>query len=155
MTYTYAWIVGCGTAPSNISKGRTFHAKAKMGEIKGISNYRKFIFSLSEALTKRDLASLTYLLCDTLTAREIENINDPKDLFGNLERRCMLGPDNFHILEDLFAEIHRQDLVKKVKDFQRKQTTERGFVSSNETQLTDQRTLSCRRDPSIVFKVTF
>ena len=48
MTYTYAWIVGCGTAPSNISKGRTFHAKAKMGEIKGISNYRKFIFSLSD-----------------------------------------------------------------------------------------------------------
>ena len=87
-----------------------------MGEIEGISKYRKFTFSLSEALTKRDLASLTYLLGDTLTVREIENINDPKDLFGNLER-CMLGPDNFHILEDLFAEIHRQDLVKKSKRF--------------------------------------
>ena len=115
----------------------------KMGERAVISSYRKFIFSLSEALSKRDLTSLKYLLCDELTVREIENINDPMDLLCTLERRCILGNDNFDLLKDLCKQIHRQDLVKKIKDFQRGKTTERGFVSSNETQPTDQRTQSC------------
>lgn len=115
----------------------------KMDERAVISSYRKFIFSLSEALSKRDLTSLKHLLCDVLTVREIENINDPMDLFCTLERRCILGNDNFGLLKDLFKQIHRQDLVNKINDFQGEKTTERGFVSSNKTKPTDQRTRSC------------
>lgn len=115
----------------------------KMGERAVISSYRKFIFSLSEALSKRDLTSLKHLLCDVLTVREIENINDPMDLFCTLERRCILGNDNFGLLKDLFKQIHRQDLVNKINGFQGEKTSKRGFVRSNKTKPTDQRTRLC------------
>ena len=86
-----------------------------------ISKYRKFIFSLGQQLSTENLSSLKYLLRDLLTTNQTEGINSPTDLFVLLEQRNDLGSDNCHLLKDLLRQIKRQDLVRKVEDFERRQ----------------------------------
>ena len=98
-----------------------------------ISEYRKFTFSLCQELSTEDLNSLKYLLRDLLTMREIEGANSPTDLFVFLEQRNGLGTNNCHLLKDLLTQIKRQDLVRKLQDFERKQLGKRAIVANNQT----------------------
>lgn len=92
-----------------------------------ISEYRKFIFSLCEDLSSTNLDLMKFLCQDLLTTRELEGIgNSATEFVLVLEQRKELGSENFHLLEDLLKQIKRQDLVRKLKDFKRKQ--HRGIV---------------------------
>lgn len=84
-----------------------------------IPQFRKFIFSLCEELSSKNLDSMKYLCRDLLTMRELEGVNNATDLFVVLEQRKELGSGNFHLLEDLLTQIGRGDLVRKLKDFER------------------------------------
>jgi len=87
-----------------------------------ISEYRKFIFSLCEDLSITNLHSMKFLCRDLLTARERESIGDSATEFILvLEQRRELGSKNFNLLEDLLKQIKRADLLRKLKDFKRKQ----------------------------------
>ena len=87
-----------------------------------ISEYRKFIFSLSEDLSTANLHSMKFLCRDLLTARELEFIGDSAtELILVLEQRYELGSQNLNLLEDLLKQIKRDDLARKLKDFKRKQ----------------------------------
>ena len=87
-----------------------------------ISEYRKFIFSVSEDLSITNLHSMKFLCRDLLTAREIESIGDSATEFILvLEQRKELGSQNLNLLEDLLKQIKREDLARKLKDFKRKQ----------------------------------
>lgn len=87
-----------------------------------ISEYRKFIFSLCEDLSSTNLDLMKFLCQDLLTTRELEGIGNSATKFVLvLEQRKELGSKNFHLLEDLLKQIKRQDLVRKLKDFKRKQ----------------------------------
>lgn len=90
-----------------------------------ISDYRKFTFSLCEQLSQNDLDSMKFLLRDLLTTREIEGVGKPEHLFVLLEQRKELGDDNFRLLEELFTQIKRQDLVRKLNGFEREQLAKR------------------------------
>ena len=68
---------------------------------------------------------MKYLLRDLLTTREIEGLGKPEDLFVLLEQRNELGNDNFRLLEELLTQIKRQDLVRKLNGFERKQLAKR------------------------------
>ena len=91
-----------------------------------ISEYRKFIsLSLCNELSTRNLESMKFLCRDILTTRELEAIgNDALNLVVFLEQRRELGSDNFDLLKDLLTQIKREDLVRKMKDFRRKQQRE-------------------------------
>lgn len=87
-----------------------------------ISEYRKFVFSLCEDLSITNLHSMKFLCRDLLTARELESIGDSATEFILvLEQRKELGSKNFNLLEDLLKQIKREDLVRKLKEFKRKQ----------------------------------
>lgn len=87
-----------------------------------ISEYRKFIFSVSEDLSITNLHSMKFLCRDLLTAREIESIGDSATEFILvLEQRKELGSQNLNLLEDLLKQIKREDLARKLKEFKRKQ----------------------------------
>ena len=87
-----------------------------------ISEYRKFVFSLSEDLSITNLHSMKFLCRDLLTARELESIGDSAtELILVLEQRNELGSQNLNLLQDLLKQIKREDLVRKLKDFKRKQ----------------------------------
>ena len=93
----------------------------KMGAT-SIPDYRKFIFSLCEDLSIANLHSMKFLCRDLLTARELESIGDSATEFILvLEQRKELGGENFNLLENLLKQIKREDLVRKLKDFKRKQ----------------------------------
>ena len=65
---------------------------------------------------------MKFLCRDLLTARELESIGDSAtELILVLERRNELGSQNLNLLEDLLKQIKREDLVRKLKDFKRKQ----------------------------------
>lgn len=98
-----------------------------------LSNYRKVIFSLGQEISMENLHSLKYLLQDLLTTKEIEDFDTPTDLFVFLEQRNELGSENFHLLKDLLAQINRQDLVRKLEDFEKKKLAERDRVVNAET----------------------
>lgn len=87
-----------------------------------ISEYRKFMFSLCEEVSISNLRSMKFLCRDLLTTKELEAIgNSVTELVLFLEQRKELGSDNFHLLEDLLKQIGREDLVRRLKDFKRKQ----------------------------------
>ena len=90
-------------------------------ESTSISEYRKFLYSLCEELTAGNLIALKYLCRDRLTTRELEEINTATNLFLCLEQRQDIASDNLHLLEDLLTRIRREDLVRKLKEFERKQ----------------------------------
>ena len=90
-----------------------------------ISDYRKFTFFLCEQLSENDLKSMKYLSRDLLTTRDIEGVERPEDLFVFLEQRKLLGDDNFGLLEELFKQIKRQDLIRKLNGFEREQLAKR------------------------------
>ena len=98
-----------------------------------ISKYRKFIFSLGQELSTENLSSLKYLLRDLLTTSQTEGINSPTDLFVLLEQRNELGSGNCHLLKDLLRQIKRQDLVRKLEDFNRNQIAEHNHAENDET----------------------
>ena len=98
-----------------------------------ISKYRKFIFSLGQELSTENLSSLKYLLRDLLTTSQTEGINSPTDLFVLLEQRNELGSGNCHLLKDLLRQIKRQDLVRKLEDFERNQIAEHNHAENDET----------------------
>lgn len=98
-----------------------------------LSNYRKVMFSLGQEISTENLHSLRYLLRDLLTTKEIEDFDSPTDLFVFLEQRNELGSENFHLLKDLLAQINRQDLVRKLEDFEKKKLAERDRVVNAET----------------------
>ena len=90
-----------------------------------ISEYRKFIFSLCEELSISNLHSMKFLCRDLLTTRELEAIgNSVTEFVLVLEQRKEIGSDNFHLLDDLLKQIGRQDLIRRLKDFKRKQHRE-------------------------------
>ena len=87
-----------------------------------LSEYRKFIFSLCEELSATNLDSMKFLCRDILTTRELERIgNNAMDLVVLLEQRNELTSDNFHLLQDLLKQIRREDLVRKLKEFKKRQ----------------------------------
>lgn len=95
-----------------------------------VSEYRKFILSLSQELSTENLHSLKYLLRDLLTMREIESAVSAIDLFVFLEQRNELGSENCHLLQDLLTQIRREDLVGKLKEFEMKQLAEKAEQDS-------------------------
>ncbi|XP_074625238.1 caspase-8-like isoform X2 [Acropora palmata] len=83
------------------------------------ANYRGFLMTLSDELTKENVESLKFI-ADLPYGIE-ERIQNGRDFFKYLQHAGNVGPNLLSHLEDLFGKIHRMDLALKVREFQDQQ----------------------------------
>ncbi|CAN2389151.1 CASP8 and FADD-like apoptosis regulator [Pristimantis euphronides] len=91
-----------------------------------VSDYRYLIIELNEQVEEHDLKSLIFILKDDL--RNIVKIKNKTflSLIVELEKNQLLTPSNLDFLKDLFGNIHRVDLKKRILKFQQKDYVSRG-----------------------------
>ena len=80
-----------------------------------MSGYTSLLLKISNELEKSDLKTMKYCCKEYgIGARVLEDISDGLELFKELEKRNLLGPDNKDILLELLEKADRIDLKNKV-----------------------------------------
>ena len=83
-----------------------------------VSNFRLFLHNISEELGSDELESLKFLCHDTLTKARLEKIKNTKELFVAIGEVREDEEKQLDLLQQLFINIRRLDLVSKVEKFQ-------------------------------------
>ena len=79
--------------------------------------YRSFLLQLGENLKNDDLKRIKFVLKDEISARKLEQIHQPCELFTSLEEQGLLGPDKLDELCEYLEAIHRPKLTEMVEEF--------------------------------------
>ena len=82
-----------------------------------LSNYRKFLVSLSCSLESQDVQKMKFLTEDIVLPGIQEGISSALLLFTELEKHGVLGPQDLEYLRTILVNIPRRDLVAKLDKF--------------------------------------
>lgn len=79
--------------------------------------YKVFILNLVKYITKETFNKLKYFLDKKIGCATMEKLQDPLDLFKELERRDIVGHENLDKLRDLLVKIQEPNLVSMLDSF--------------------------------------
>ncbi|XP_054054453.1 FAS-associated death domain protein [Rissa tridactyla] len=74
--------------------------------------------SFSSSLSDSELDSLKFLCRKEISKRRLESVRSGRDLFGILLEQQLIASDKVSVLEELFKNIKREDLVSQLKQFE-------------------------------------
>jgi len=86
---------------------------------------RKILHKVCQELTQENVSDILFLCEHRIARSQRERIKDPHDLLKVLEHLKIVGPENLHFLSNLFVEIRRCDLAKKVNEHSPRRGTSR------------------------------
>lgn len=92
----------------------------------------KFRLKLTEVASNLDsekLEKLKYLCVDYIPAGDLEKINNPEQLFLNLEQRKKIEPSRLDFLVERLESVGRKDLADDLKSYECKRTKGEQFLS--------------------------
>ncbi|NXU57613.1 FADD protein, partial [Turnix velox] len=85
---------------------------------------------ISSGLSSADLDALKFLCRTNISKRRMESVQSGRDLFSILLEQGVIAKDNLSFLEEMLKTIKRDDLVKKLKQYE-----EEGQVGASDDQL--------------------
>lgn len=83
------------------------------------TDFYKLLFDISEALVADELAALKFLSLEHIPMGKLEDIQDPKAFFRELQEKGMIKADNLSFLKELLYRINRIDLLETQLDSSR------------------------------------
>ena len=78
--------------------------------------YREQLLRISQQLTAQDIEKLLWLLKKVIPLARAEKISKGYQLFDDLEKQSLLGPNNLNILSNCLSATGREDLVATTAD---------------------------------------
>ncbi|KAA0707608.1 CASP8 and FADD-like apoptosis regulator [Triplophysa tibetana] len=85
-----------------------------------LSDYRILMADLSDNLAEEDLQTLKFLLNSTLPKERVKKATSFLDVVVELEKLDEVSCDKLDLVENLFKNIRRMDLVKRIQGIQNK-----------------------------------
>ena len=79
--------------------------------------YTKFVIKIVKKITSDIFDKFKYVLRNKVEAATMEKMRNPLDLFQELERRDLIGPENLTGLRELLEMSGEPDLVSMLEDF--------------------------------------
>lgn len=84
-----------------------------------MSNFKSFLLEISNEIEKSELESMKYCCEDfcgekKIGAKRLEEISEARQLFDELKKRNLLGPENTQTLVKLLKNAGRLDLASRV-----------------------------------------
>ncbi|XP_049748732.1 FAS-associated death domain protein [Elephas maximus indicus] len=76
------------------------------------------LHSMAAGLTSSELTELKFLCNGRVSKRKLERVQSALDLFTVLLEQGDLGADDPDLLRELFASLRRQDLLRRLDDFE-------------------------------------
>ena len=73
------------------------------------------MLQVSQRMSSDDFGQLKYLLKGYVSNAKCEEIKGVCEYFEELERMCLLSPNNFGVLKEALGIIKRQDLVEEIE----------------------------------------
>ena len=74
-------------------------------------SYREQLLRISQQLTAQDIEKILWLLKKVIPLSKAEKISKGYQLFDELEKQRLLGPNNLNVLSNCLSATGRQDLV--------------------------------------------